>query len=150
MANVGNLLQYPMGIDALMGILIGLSDCRQFPARPWPLIAACESAAAELPTSSPLGSTATAMASWGEYQFEEWLRGLGTRGHAWTQGRGISACWVVSDDWIAHWRLVAESLPTDEAHEWQHAAQSLTNCVSIWEKTVEAAVSGSGPSLSGI
>lgn len=131
--------------EACIGLLLGLSGQNRLPAEPWPLTAACQRLAKVLPDGSPhAGAHLTLRSEDRDHRTRSWVRALGTAGHAQPREEGMRAYWHFSDSWLEGWRAVGESLPRTEVTSWHDAAQVLTTSLSIWEKTLAAAASGSG------
>jgi hypothetical protein len=149
MGNVGQPENTPtLAQEAIVGMLLAASGDEEVPARPWPLVSACQTLANRLPSGSPYSSALeTAKHTLlGGVEVETWLRGLAERGAVLAQGRMADARWLASPEWLANWRLPAQEIHEDEAEAWASAAQALTNCLSIWRKTVSAAARSAGPS----
>lgn len=153
MDNVGQHDQHSPSLasEALLGMLLGMTACRRLPARPWPVVAACQTLANKLDTGSPLAVPAAAAASAfaGQEVVERWLQALAARGAARGEGRGLHACWVLDDRWLAEWAVVAEGLASTERAPWEQACQALATCRSTWSKAVAAAATASDPEGSG-
>jgi hypothetical protein len=140
----------PLAGEALIGMLAATAGRHEIPARPWPIVAACEHLAKALPKRSPWRLAAHFSLQMGaEKTVERWLRTLAREGRASTRGRSTEARWVLHLAWVSHWKLVAEGLPADERQQWRHAGQVLKTCLSTWEKSSAAASRGPSPSTSG-
>src|SRR5450631_337893 len=149
MDNVGQLQNSPtLAQEAIVGMLLAASGCSELPARPWPLMAACQTLANHLPPGSPyLSALAPAkQALSGEAEVESWIRALAERGTFRAQGRMTDARWIPSAAWMANWGMPAGQVPKEELRAWSAATQALTRCLSIWRKTVSAAMERTGPS----
>lgn len=143
MDNVGQHRQdnLPLEAEALLGLLLAMQGHTTLPARPWPVVAACQTLANELGPDSAFHESATAAAHHftGEKSVEAWLRALAMRGCARGDGRGAQAHWTVGARWLADWGTATGSLPAEERVAWTRAAQTLTSCLSIWRKSLSAA-----------
>lgn len=149
MDNVGQRQNSPtLAQEAIVGMLLSASGGTELPARPWPLMAACQTLANRLPPDSPyLSALAPARhAICGEAEVERWIRALAERGTFRARGRMTDACWIPNAEWLANWRIPAGQVPNEELRAWSAATQALTRCLSIWRKTVSAAAERSGPS----
>lgn len=127
--------------EATVGLLFALSKARALPARPWPLVAACQVLAKRLPATSPysahLGLATDSVR--GESIVAAWMLVLAEAGSVAGRGRMAAAAWIPASGWIEGWTLAADNLPRDEAEAWDAAAQTLTRTLSIWRKASSAA-----------
>jgi hypothetical protein len=127
--------------EATVGLLIALSEAGELPARPWPLVAACQVLAKRLPAASPYSAQrglATDSVR-GESVVAAWMLVLAEAGSVATRGQMADAAWIPAAGWIEGWKLAADNLPPDEAEAWIAAAQTLTRTLSIWRKASSAA-----------
>lgn len=129
----------PLDAEALLAGLLHAAQVDQLPARPWPLVAACQTLAARLSADSPyLGAVRqVARPRQGEKQAEQWLRLLVQRGAFWATGTGLSAAWVAEDSWLNAWPRIHEE--SADAQAWQQAGQALARSWSMWRKMCSAA-----------
>jgi hypothetical protein len=137
-----------MAQEAIVGMLLALSRELELPARPWPLVAACQTLANELPPESPfVGHLERATSTLtGAQDVEAWLLSLAERGSLRAEGRANEARWIASPDWLANWQVPAAAIQETEVGAWAAASQALMRSLSIWRKTVSAVANGSDPS----
>ena len=147
MANVGHPSP-SLAEEATLGYLLAFSEARALPARPWPVVAGCQSLANDLLIGSPFREVALRISGNGSHgKIEHWFMDLATRGQVRPERQGIRARWVVSDAWVKQWSV--DSMEGAERGAFEAAAQRLNLCLSIWRKTVAAAEKGSGSSTVG-
>lgn len=149
MGNLGQENDTPtLAQEAIVGLLFAISHAEAVPARPWPVVAACQTLAKRLHRQSPYSRAALEAAHGlaGGSRVESWLHGLAREGHLQPHGRGVSACWVASERWVEDWRVAAAGLPVEEQRIWAAGSQSLTNSVSMWRNTLSVAALQSSPS----
>lgn len=134
--------------EATVALLVLRSGVSKLPARPWPLVAACQTLANELPRTSPFLTTAKDGSSnlTGTREVESWLHRLAATSAFRVAGRGMHAAWVPDARWLAQWSDVADTLEASEVEAWAAAGQALANCVSIWRNAASAASSSVSPS----
>lgn len=134
--------------EATVGLLFAVSETSELPARPWPLVAACQVLANKLPATSPywahLGFATDSVR--GESVVAAWMLALAEAGSVSGRGQMVDAVWIPAAGWIEWWKVAADNLPSDEAEAWAAAAQTLTRTLSIWRKASSAACSRVGPS----
>ena len=137
-----------LGEEALLGLLLADGPIRRIPARPWPLAAACVTLAelGQVLAPSVRSAAETGGAEGGEAAIEGWLRALAADRSLQVAGRGMSAHWIPADEWLTGWRLADEGLDASNRRPWLAARQTLSRTLSIWEKTLAAASSGSASS----
>jgi hypothetical protein len=125
-------------------MILAEAECRRLPARVWPLAAACQSFAQTKATVEPAlrASAGSVNMVSGDRLVETWVHRLAENGLVRPLGRGMNACWEVDAAWRDGWRLIVEALDADERAALSEAAQVLTSCLSIWEKTLLAASKG--------
>lgn len=142
MVNIGqNTTDLSLAQETLLGLVTALSGLSCFSPRGWIFADACAvlaNAGQDLDehvrkAASLVGEPA------GDATAEIWLCRLSARGALRSQGRGLSAQWIIDSTWIQGWRLAAEGLATSERAIWERAAQSLKRCASICEKAALAA-----------
>ena len=127
--------------EAVVGVLLCSANAATLPARPWPLVAACQMLANELPAGSRHIVTIQAALSslTGERAVEAWLRRLVGSGAFHTSGRGSKAQWVADHDWLAGWRLISGLMDDKERAAWARAGQVLATTLDRWRKAASAA-----------
>jgi len=127
--------------ETVVGLLLAAAKCDRLPARPWPLAAACETLSRSRATVDEVLQTAACSVSQptGTDECERWMLGLYLHGHVRPVGRGIAATWVVQPAWRDQWAVAIDCLEPSEREAFDEAGQTLTRCLSIWEKTVLAA-----------
>ncbi len=136
---------------ALVGMLLGqLGVPVALPARPWPVVGACEVLARRLPASSWGREVARGACRYtgSDATVEGWLVALARDGAVTTRGRGSLAIWVVDEDWRQSWIGLASLLEDDVQATWLAAADVLHRSLSIAAKIAAAAASGAAESTS--
>jgi hypothetical protein len=131
-------------VEALVGMIFAEAEPSRLPSRVWPLTAACQRLAKSKAPVDPavLGCARSVSLIWGDRLVETWMRHLAENGFVRPSGRGMQACWEVDPVWQDGWRVIVEALDADERATFREAAQVLTTCLSIWEKTLLAASNG--------
>lgn len=129
-------------------MLLAAAGADSIPARPWPLAAACQTLANELPGESPYLDALVAATDTrsGPHAVEAWIQALVERRVFRPVGTANQACWTASADWLENWEIPATQILASERAAWAAAVQALTRTLSIWRKTVSAAAEKSGPS----
>ena len=127
--------------EALVGLLIAAANCDRLPARPWPLVAGCENLSRTRSAVDDVLRTVARSAThpMGSDLCERWMVRLYSQGHVRPAGKGIEAAWVIQRAWREQWQIAVECLEPPEREAFDEAGQTLTRCLSIWEKTVLAA-----------
>jgi hypothetical protein len=136
---------------ALVGMLLGQLDVPvALPARPWPVVGACEVLARRLPASSWERDVARGACRYpgSDATVEGWLVALARDGAVTTRGRGSLAVWAVDEDWRQSWTALAWLLEDDVRATWLAAADVLHRSLSIAAKIAAAAASGAAESTS--
>jgi hypothetical protein len=127
--------------EAVIGTLLCTASVGDLPARPWPLVAACQTLANALPGNSRHRSViAPALSSLDGWRVvETWLRALGASGAFHVAGRANLAKWVAEPKWLDGWRPMLQLMDADERIAWEAAGQVLRTTWARWRKAASAA-----------
>lgn len=127
--------------EAIIGGILAFADVAKLPARPWPLVVACQTLAKRLPAHSwmriPLKPACDSLD--GGHVVESWLWDLTSAGAFVTEGSGTRARWVAQLAWLAEWKVLTQLADSTETRHFVAAGQALATALSRWEKASSAA-----------
>lgn len=127
--------------EAVIGTLLCTAGVDQLPARPWPLVAACQTLANKLSKDSRHLATIAPVVSTiaGGPTLERWLRALGAAGAFSVAGSVNSARWVADPGWLEGWRPMAHLMDAEERRAWAASGQVLRTTLARWRNAASAA-----------